>query len=81
MLFRSWSRPQLKYLRSKNMCFWCAKVGHTKAECKNPPADPKRVKFDCNSLEVEEEALEHDDDFFHLLAEFSEDFGEDSKNV
>ena len=77
----SWSRPQLKYLRSKNMCFWCAKVGHTKADCQNPPADPKRVKFDCNSLEVEEEALEHDDDFFHLLAEFSEDFGEDSKNV
>jgi hypothetical protein len=73
-----WSRAQLQALRAKNLCFRCAQSGHRKSECRNPIADPKSTKF---SHAMELEVLPHDDEFFHLLAEFSEDFSDgESKN-
>ena len=73
-----WSRAQLQALRAKNLCFRCAQAGHRKSECKNPMADPKHTKF---SHTMELESLPHDDVFFHLLADFSEEFSDgESKN-
>jgi len=72
-----WSKAQMRKLFDENRCFKCTGQGHQKSDCRNPAANPKEF----HALEVEDEPLAHDEQFFHLLTEYvpGNDSGADSQ--
>jgi len=72
-----WTRAQLKKLMKEDRCFNCAKKDHRAPECKNPPANPRTVRF-TNLLEITS-FDEEDASLFHALRELN-DLEEESGN-